>query len=323
MITRRALLCGGPLLAARAGNSLPDLPRPIAGQFVGIHRGRLIVAGGTYWTKPKWEGGEKLWSTAIYTLAPGDTAWKHSGEQQVPLAYGGAVTTAQGLLCIGGQSPKSASPRVELLSWDGSRIRSRLFAELPEPRMLLAAAGEGGLIVAAGGSDSATAVAASPNAWMLQLQSGARWMELPPMPGPGRILPSMAATQGAFLLAGGAALSERGRTYLKSAMAFQIGWRPLPDLPVTLAAAPACCDAKGRMLLLGGDDGSLSPDLGAAHPGFRKKILRLDDRGWREQGELPAGLVTSGAVRYRNSIIVPGGEPQPGTRSARVISISS
>lgn len=31
---------------------LPDLPQALAGQFVGVHDGTLIVAGGSYWTGP-------------------------------------------------------------------------------------------------------------------------------------------------------------------------------------------------------------------------------------------------------------------------------
>jgi len=117
---------------------LPPLPEAVAGQFVGVHAGRLIVAGGTMWSRPKWEGGEKRWTAAIHTLGPGDREWRRSGEQSEVLAYGGAVTTPEGLICIGGQSPSGASTAVTQVSWDGQRTRSLSLADLPEPRMALA-----------------------------------------------------------------------------------------------------------------------------------------------------------------------------------------
>jgi hypothetical protein len=295
----------------------------------------LVVAGGTFWSKPKWEGGEKRWTQAIYTLGPGETEWRRSGDLPDPIAYGGAVSTNEGVVCIGGQRLAAASGLVHLLYWDGSRIRCRRLADLPDPRMMLAAAPMGGSVVALGGQSSPTATVASSEAWVLEAVNGdwarARWQPAPPIPGYGRILPGIAGCRDKVCVVSGAALSEKphggaSRTYLRDGFRLRhgTGWARLPDLPAPVVAAPACCDANGRFLVFGGDDGALgdkAAELGPRHPGFRRTILRLEDGGWREAGSLPESLVTSGAVSWLGSVVIPGGENLPGTRTARVLSI--
>ncbi|HKE30068.1 MAG TPA: hypothetical protein VKB88_47315 [Bryobacteraceae bacterium] len=316
-------------------SDLPFIPEPLAGQFAGVHGGRLIVAGGTYWSMPKWDGGEKRWTQAIYTLGPGESEWRKSGEQPEPLAYGGAVSTRAGVICIGGQGPVAASAKVQLLSGEGSAVRQRALADLPEPRMSLAAALCGKSIIALGGQHSPAAAEASPKVWRLDAASSdwerARWREASPLPGPGRILPAMAAFGDYIRVASGAALAEDQagrveRTYLRDAFQFRqgIGWTSLPLLPAPVVGAPACCDSAGRFLVFGGDDGAHAadvPEMGPRHPGFSRAILRLKKTGWRVAGTLPEGMVTSGVVLWRGSAVIPGGENRPGTRTARVLSI--
>jgi len=337
-MTRRSFLGAVGLTATGTRvrvTDLPQLPQPIAGQYVGVHAGRLIVAGGTCWSKPKWEGGEKRWTPAIYTLGPGETGWRESGEQIEPLAYGGAVSTSAGVVCIAGQGPAAASASVHLLFWDGSRVKQRRLADLPEPRMVLGAALAGNSIFAAGGQSSPQATTAAVTVWELQAPDGewhrARWRAAPPIPGPGRILPAVAPCEGGFCVASGASLSERAsggleRKYLLDAFRYQrgAGWSPLPPLPAPVVAAPACSDASGRFLIFGGDDGALAsegPELGPRHPGFRRTVLRLEDGHWREIASLPESLVTTGITHWCGSLVIPGGEDRPGSRSARVLLI--
>jgi hypothetical protein len=337
-MTRRnllsAMLAPAALGEVRAA-ALPPLPESIAGQFAGVHAGRLIVAGGTSWSKPKWDGGEKRWTPAIYSLGSGETEWRKCGEQAEPLAYGGAASTSAGVVCIGGQGPAAASALAHLLLWDGSKVKQYRLADLPEPRMMLAASLSGGSVLAVGGQSAPDALDASSAVWRLDALDGnwnrACWRKAPPIPGPGRILPAMAACHRGFYVASGASLlaDPPGRTrrqYLRDAFRFHggSGWTALPALPAAVVAAPACCDASGRFLVIGGDDGALAgqvPEPGPRHPGFRRAILRLEAGVWREAGSVPVGLVTTAAVRWRDSIVIPGGEDRPGSRAARVFSI--
>ena len=337
-MTRRNLLAAAALTAMGKEvhvTDLPQLPQPIAGHFVGVHAGRLVVAGGTCWSKPKWEGGEKRWTPAIYTLGPSETGWRKSGEQTEPLAYGGAVSTSAGVVCIAGQGPAAASASVHLLFWDGSRVKQRRLADLPEPRMVLGAALSGNSIFAVGGQLSPQATAAAVTIWELEAPDGewhrARWRAAPPIPGAGRILPAVAPCKGGFCVASGASLLEgpsggSQREYLLDGFRCKrgTGWSPLPSLPAPVVAAPACSDASGRFLVFGGDDGVLAskgPELGPRHPGFRRAVLRLEDGHWREIASLPESLVTTGIAQWRGSLVIPGGEDRPGSRSARVLLI--
>ncbi len=86
-------------------SELPALPDElgVAGPFAGVHNDALIVAGGANFPKPVWEN-DKVWHDAIYVLTRSgeDYVWKDGGKLPRPLAYGAAVSTADGVVCIGG-----------------------------------------------------------------------------------------------------------------------------------------------------------------------------------------------------------------------------
>ncbi|HLB75390.1 MAG TPA: hypothetical protein VJJ98_15315, partial [Sedimentisphaerales bacterium] len=73
--------------------SLPDLPEPMgaAGPFAGISNDALIVAGGTHFPTPLFEGGAKVWIDDIYVLekdANDAYFWQTGYKLDRPLAYG-------------------------------------------------------------------------------------------------------------------------------------------------------------------------------------------------------------------------------------------
>ncbi len=84
---------------------LPDLPDAlgVAGPFVGVHNDALIVAGGANFPQPVWEN-EKVWHDRIHVLTKTDDGypWKSGGTLPRPIAYGAAVSTPDGVVCMGG-----------------------------------------------------------------------------------------------------------------------------------------------------------------------------------------------------------------------------
>ena len=72
---------------------LPDLPEPLGlgGEFAGTADGSLIVAGGSHFPVPPFEGGEKVWRDEIYVLEPDATSWTTGFTLARPLAYGASV----------------------------------------------------------------------------------------------------------------------------------------------------------------------------------------------------------------------------------------
>jgi len=319
--------------------SLPDLPEPMgaAGPFAGISNDALIVAGGAHFPVPLFEGGAKVWVDDVYVLGrdANDAYFWHTGHKlNKPLAYGSSVTTDQGVVCIGGCDANNFYADVFSLAWVDGKIERRALPSLPKPCAFSAAARLGDTIYVAGGQESASAIAAMNNFWSLDLANpDAKWQELDTWPGAGRILAVAAALDGCFYLFSGCELlpGEDGkatRRYLTDAYRFRPGqgWRRIADLPRAAAAAPSPAPACGQshLLVFGGDDGIESSRIGELkdkHPGFSREILayHIITDTWAKMGMLPAGHVTTVAVRWGDSIIIPSGEIRPGVRTAAVL----
>jgi N-acetylneuraminate epimerase len=150
--------------------------------------------------------------------------------------------------------------------------------------------------------------------------------------GSSRILPVAAASGSALYLIGGAAFEEQDgkptRRYLRDAWRYTAGagWKRLADLPGPCAAAPSpAAVIGGKILLLGGDDGSLAGvALAEKHPGFSRSILTYDiaANSWTAGGEVPAARVTVPCVPWRGNFVIPSGELRPGVRSPEIWSLS-
>jgi N-acetylneuraminate epimerase len=300
--------------------------------FAGQIQGDLVAAGGANFPdKPVWEGGTKTWTNQVYALSPGATAWRSIGQLPRPLGYGGSATLDRGLLCFGGSDATAHYADCFILRAEGEGLRVQSMAALPAHRALFAwAMGANRVVYVMGGSGSPTATVASAELWCLQLgEKEAAWQVLPPCPGPARILATMASLDdGSLILCGGATLKpgpdgKAQRTYLADAWHYSPtqGWSALPEMPTPLAAAP--CPAPvvdGKMLVLGGDDGSQAakgprPD----HPGFGNKVYEYDltQRRWTTT-EGTQSIVTCPTTVWQKQIVRVSGEPRPGVRTPTV-----
>jgi N-acetylneuraminic acid mutarotase len=310
---------------------LPDLPQPISGQFVGVSNGALIVAGGSYFPVPLFEGGQKRWVATVFVLQPETKEWQGGFALARPLAYGASVTTDDGVICIGGCDAERCYAEVFRLRWVNGRVEQTPLPDLPRPCAMTSAALVGSSVYVAGGQDSPGATAALRSFWKLELQEPQLgWQELAPWPGPARILPVPAGQGGAFYLASGAELfagpdGKAARRYLTDAYRFRPkgGWERIADLLRAVVAAPAVAYGRSRILVFGGDDGANAErilELKENHPGFSRAVLAYDTRAkaWAQMGTLPASLVTTTAVRWGDGVVIAGGEDRPGHRSPNV-----
>lgn len=308
---------------------LPDLPLGLGGQFAGVHNGALIVAGGSWFPVSKWEGGEKQWVSHVFVLVDAQAEWKRF-ELPRPLAYGGSVSHARGLLLIDGGDEMQNLPSCMWLRWNGATVDIESAAPLPLPLANCAAAELNGRAYVFGGQQSPQAAAAERGLYSLDLtHPGAAWQTEPPLPGAGRILPSVAAAADALFVAGGADLhpdptGNPARTYLSDAWQFTpgAGWRALPGLPSPACAAPAF-GLNAEFFVLGGSDGVLAArdnELRDAHPGFSRSIhAYAPGRGsWRAAAQLPFSLVTTTAAVWNGLPVIPGGEDRPAHRCSAV-----
>lgn len=318
------------LHAGLVWRDLPPLPQALAGQFVGVVGGRLVVAGGSHWdgVPPPWDGGTKNWVDTVYTLGPGERAWRLTGRLPRKLGYGVAISLQDSMLCMGGQSPEGNVASAWRLTLADGAIHVEPFPSLPEPVSNAAGALVGDTIYVAGGQASPASAVALRRGWQFRLgDAKAGWQPLPPWPGTAVMLPAAAAAGHAFYLVGGAELagSPPVRQFRSAVFRFSPGrgWEKLADLPHPSQAGYAI-GHEGDLLLLGGNDGSLAgreAELKDRHPGFSRAVYRYAARTgrWARAGEMPASLVTSGIVPWNNQYVIAGGEDRPGHRSARVI----
>ncbi len=182
--------------------SLPDLPDElgVAGPFVGVHSGALIVAGGANF--PVAEGQDlwqvpKVWHDGVWVLVldpTGDGRWIGGTKLDRPRAYGACVNTPRGIACLGGSDGKQALADCFLLTWDPQRRQTgqTRLPPLPQPCAHGAAAVIGEVIYVAGGQSGTELPSAMTNFWRLDLAklddstAELHWQSLPSWPGPSR-----------------------------------------------------------------------------------------------------------------------------------------
>jgi len=324
---------------------LPD-ETGLAGAFSGISDDVLIVAGGTNFPIPLWKDGKKnthakkLWHDNVYTLDLPDGRWQSAGILPNPLAYGASVSTEKyGLVCIGGCDALQYSTEVFAIKAGNGKIRRISLPALPLPCAFGCAGKLGHTIYVAAGQQSPHAKTAMKNFWAFDLSADQpAWRQLPPWPGPPRILPVAAAQDGAFFLISGCELvrdtqGQISRRYLTDAWRYNPGrnsrpgtWKQIADVPVPVAAAPtpAADFSPSHLVVFGGDSGLDYPrvfELADKHPGFSRDMLAyhtITDT-WRKIGSVPAANVVTNLVHWDGWFIVPSGESRPGVRSSEVL----
>jgi N-acetylneuraminic acid mutarotase len=311
--------------------NLPDLPQALGGQFVGVIDDHLVVAGGSYFVVPPWNGGKKQWVATIYTLERNALHWQLAGHLPTPLGYGVSITTPHEMLCIGGQTPSGNSRHTLRLRLVGGRIQIVRLADLPETDSNMTGALAGDTVYVAGGQSTPDSTHARHTFWALPLSPPfAHWRTLPAWPGPARIFPVTIASGSTVCVLSGEELTGTlgppvGRRFLTDGYCYHPGngWRKLPDLPHPTAGGLGA-EAGGELLVFGGNDGSLADreyEIREKHPGFSKAIYGYDPRTevWRIAGTIPHSLVTTGMVRWGDEWVIAGGEDHPAHRSAQVI----
>jgi solute:Na+ symporter, SSS family len=316
-------------------DDLPPLPQGLGGHVAGTHNNALIVAGGSYFEVSPWQGGDKTWARDAYVLPAPDAAWVAFPDALPhPHAYASVVSLPQGLLIIGGSDGARHTNAVILLTWDGSALTLEPWPGLPAPHAMGAAALLDNVVYVTAGIPAPDATAAGNMLWSLDLRSReAGWQSRAPSPGPGRILPVVAAQSNALYLFSGAALTGDAagdplREYLTDGYRYhpKDGWAPVQGPPRPLVAAPAAAMGTAHILVFGGDDGSLvtrNAELGDDHPGFTRDILGYHTitNTWAAFGDIPEPLVTTHAVLWDNRIVIPSGEDRPGHRATAVLAV--
>lgn len=311
--------------------ALPDA-RGVAGPFVGVAGGQLLVAGGANFPNGwPWEGGEKVWYDRVWGRQRPEGIWREVGRLPTRAGYGVSITTESGLICIGGSHAGGHLADVYRLQLAESGLTAQPLPSLPAPLANACGAMVGTTIYVAGGSRTPTATSAVDTFYALDLSAEPmRWRELEPWPGPARMLSVAAVVDDYFYLISGVELTADAagnpqRRYLTDTYRYHAehGWAQLADAPRSVAAAPSPALPVGnsRFLVLGGDDGSaVGFQPIDQHPGFSRRIYSYDTTTdlWSEVESTPAPHVTTTMVPWGGDWWLPSGEVRPGVRSPDV-----
>ena len=324
-------------------SELPQFPNSVgvAGPFVGVHNDALIVAGGANFQPPVWQA-EKEWHDEIFVLVrSGDTyLWQEAGTLPRPIAYGAAVTTNDGVVCMGGNDSETTLDQVFLMQWDPAQKKVRLveYPSLPEPCAFGSAVEVDHVIYFAGGQSGQSLTTAMTNFWSLDLSKRHQpeefvWESRTPWPGPSRAFNLTVQQHNGFnpcvyVMSGRRQkdASPESIEFLKDVWEYTPAsdtWRRRSDSPRCVMAGTALGSGQSHILVLGGADGSLFSQgdiLRDNHPGFPKEALAyhtITDT-WTTAGEIPENHVTTIATRWDGEIIIPTGEVRPRVRTSRV-----
>ena len=348
-LTLLALLLAGPSKGFAEEQELLDwkelasLPNElgVAGPFAGVHNNALIVAGGANFPRPVWDNN-KVWHKQIHVLAKisDELVWKDGGTLPRQIAYGAAVSTPDGIVCMGGNDSNQTFDEVFLLQWDASagKVVTIDYPTLPKPCAYGAATLVGNVIYLAGGQSGQSLETAMTNFWSLDLSKKDNlnefvWKELKPWPGSSRAFNLTVRQHNGYndcvyLISGRRQESSDPNDigFLKDVWEYTPvtgNWRRRADAPRCVMAGTGIGFGQSHVFVLGGADGSLffkGGELKDDHPGFPKESLAYHTitDSWTSAGTIPKNHVTTIAVEWDGAIIISSGEVRPRVRSPEV-----
>ncbi len=319
---------------------LRDLPEGlgVAGAFVGVHEDVLIVAGGIDSTRPAGDS-EDCFSDSIYVLRKTQEGyhWSEAGKLPRPVVYGAAVSTRDGVLCIGGTDSQQTFRDVFLLTWNAAseQVVRTEYPSLPRGCAHGQAVLVGDVVYLAGGQGDRNLGSAMSNFWSLDLakreqEPAFAWEELEPWPGVSRAFSVTASQHNGYddciYVMGGRRHDGDTVQFLTDVWEFNLRtklWRSRSDSPGPIAAGTGIGYGQSHILVLGGDDGELFlqadqfPDLHRGFPASAWAYHTITDT-WASAGTPPENLMTATPVMWDDRIVIAGGQSGHDVRSAAV-----
>jgi N-acetylneuraminate epimerase len=330
-----------------------------AGSVAGVHANRLIVAGGANFPdKMPWEGGKKKYYGDLYLyLIKGNKLIQDKREFKLPfsIGYAAVCSTPQGIVYAGGENENGISDKTVLLQWNeaAENINIKNLPNLPVAVTNAAATVNGDIVYIAGGE---TATGVSDQFYSLDLNNTTTgWKKLAPLSKPVShsilLLQSDGGHESVYLI-GGRKKNTNGISDLYSSVfEFDLNrneWKEKASLPYALSAGTGIAVYENEILIFGGDKGKTfhkteellaaisaekdemkkqelvrqKNELQLSHPGFGNEVLlynTIKDE-WKLIGKIPfVTPVTTTAVKWNNSVFIPGGETKAGIRTPQIL----
>ena len=260
------LAIGGPIRVPGADllwSQLEPLPvsAEITGSCVMVVSGALVVAGGTPRGSESGEDSRVQPVRDVWILDSPDVSWRAATPLPEPLAFS-ACASLEGFAVLAGgiREGRLLDSAYHVRLHQGDAVFEPLPA-LPEPRAYAAAAALDSVFYLAGGR-AGPGSANGADMLMLNLQAeDPAWEVGPAWPGPGRMLASFVAQDGALFLFGGAALPTGGDASnkglgLQDAYRFSpiAGWTRITGPPRPIVGVPAAALGPTHIALFGGEE---------------------------------------------------------------------
>ncbi|WP_099370689.1 galactose oxidase [Sphingobacterium sp. 1.A.5] len=327
----------------RVWNVLDTLPDPygFAGSFAGKINDGIIYMGGAQFENgvPPWDSGVKIWSDKIFYLSNESGKWQEIGVMPYKCGYGASASYNGKFYIAGGSNKSKHFNEVLEISLVKGELKISQLPKLPVPTANCSFAQYGDSWYVVGGQENPNSKIASNKCFEFNFnlpENG--WVELPSIPGPGRILAVAAANEKGLFVFSGASLKDGMRTYLNDGFKFDGNtWKPTAELPQSITASPnpGIELEKDVFTFISGDDGRLVDfDLKEMHPGFSKNVYSYNIKAdkWEFSDVIPNELqnkdgvtialvapVTSTAIYWKGKIVIPGGESRPAVRTRQVL----
>ena len=334
----------------RIADLLPEYPvqKGVSAPFAGFVGDWLVVAGGCNFPDvPVAQGGTKVYYGKGYALRVTDSRpeWIPIPDLPVPAAYGSAVETPRGLVCMGGMNADScltAVWRIEpVAGQDGFTVRA--LPSLPETIDNAAAVWADDCVYIVGGNTPS----GGKKLYALCPDKDTAWRQLTDYPGAQRVQPVLTAADGALYLAGGFQSLPDKTCLLSSDMwRYDIAagrWEECCELPSDAEGKPRCLvggtgvGTDHALLLTGGVNYTVFKDAMEGRSGtdylkhdvewykFNDDLLIYDCRKaeWNVVYDVP-GLARAGGILlcHGDRLYMVCGEVKPGIRTSRVSAYS-
>lgn len=273
-------------------NYRAPMPLPRGGCAVGVLDGRMILAGGTYWSE-----GRKIWSDRVDFFDPVANRWEPAAALPTPRGDAAFAAIDQDFYLLGG----GANGTAEASAW---RFRAGAWSEvaamaLPAGRRSPGVAVWQGGIFVVGGFAGDSPTTATTTLW--SAIPGQPWKSCAPIPAPLRFSPAVAGIPEGILLAGGATMENGQIKNLDEILLYRPAtdaWSVVGRLPVPARAGFALSDG-ARVLIGGGYTDKFIDGLLALNPRTGAIVA---------VGQLPHALADTRYARVGSRLLVVSGE---------------
>lgn len=347
-----------PELPPAMGDSVqPGLAGAIAGahgNFV-LVAGGANFEGGLPWRGGKKKYHDEIF--LLEKSSSGNYLWKQITEKlPYPMAYPACVSTSEGVVSIGGEDFDSPVKDVFLFSIQEGKVSRKSLPELPEAISSAGAATIGNKLFVIGGLVASGASASFYSLNMENVTNG--WQVLPELPvalSHAVVVSQEDANEMCIYAIGGRNKTSEVSTFLSSVWKYTPSsqkWSLEADIIsvgklLCLSAGTGIAAGSNHIVLFGGDPGiffNRTERINAAlekvsgeekqklwiekdlmlsnHPGFSKDILAFNTRTkeWEKKGNIGGeSAVTTTAIIWNGTVVIPSGEIRPGVRTAQII----